>query len=201
MEFRSTCLTESITLQKKIIKAEKLLFSFNKYSTALSTERKALEAALLVDSIAPPAAAATKAAIEAIKLLQNILDKTQTVLIESTNVIINIEKTRITYSLNKNAQNSRSQWSQYLNSLFVVTPKGSTKMSVEAKSSDVAPNYGLTNDYKEAQTVAFNWHLAFYTNNDSQRFVDSSNAFELSCGTTAEKENDTWSVEIKKDKY
>lgn len=201
MEFRSACLSESIALQKKIIKSEKLLFSFNKYSTFLSTERKALEAAQLAGIIFLPLGVCVETALKATKLLQQALDKAQKALIQSTNALINLEKVRIAYELNKNAQNSRSQWSQYLSSLFVVTWKGSTKMSVEAKSSDIAPNYGLTSDYKEAQTVAFNWHLAFYTNNDSQRLVDSKNAFELSCGTTAEKENDTWSVEIKKDKY
>lgn len=201
MQFRTVALKESIDLQKKIIEAEQALFDLNSYSTFLSVSLDINRALLVFSVLAPPEMAEIEKIIQELEEAQQTLDKTQKGIIKATNALIKVEKARILYKLNKDGYDQRQQWSYFLNALCYVTFEGDTVMAVEPDDpSEVAPNYGLTKNYKQQQMVAFKWHLLFSTKDEAQRFLDTTNNFELSVGATANK-GETWSVEIKKDRY
>jgi hypothetical protein len=149
---------------------------------------------------ATPAAPALWAAVDVIHAQREVLDKVQKGIIQAVNIYIQIEKTRLLLKFNSAGHSMTSQWSQYLNAFIIVRPDGDTKMAVKAETSDLAPNYGLTQGYKREQTVAYKWQLKMATRNDSQQFVKSTNQFELFCGTNPNQEENTWSIEITKDK-
>lgn len=203
MQFHSVALQESIDLQKKIIKAEKMLFDMNLLSTTLRLKLAADATLLSLASIAMDLPEMIRLGAEIAQTIkkQKQLDKVQKTLINTTNAFIKIKVAQLTYQLNSNAYSFEKNWSHFLTAFFAITPTNIPTMAVQADTSaGWGPNYGLTKNYKQQQMVAFKWHLFFFTKDDAQKFLDTKNYFELSAGATANK-GDTWSVEIKKDKY
>jgi hypothetical protein len=199
-QFRSACLDDSISLQRQIIQAEKELFALNSLSTTLRISEKDTRAAAIAASETPPVAAKLWEQVEQINQSRQALDKVQKGIIQATDLHIKIEKMRLLLKYNSDAYKMTRQWDQYLLTLIVVRPDGDTKMAVKAETSDLAPNYGLTDHYKREQTVAYKWQLRMATQNNEQHFVQSANTFELFCGTNPNQEDEKWSIEITKDK-
>jgi len=195
-QFRSTCTTETIDLQKTIINYEKKLFWLNPASSALRKALQIAEAAALV----PATAAQALQAIESIKKAQDFLDKTQKTLIKAANLHIQTKNIQLIYKLNKNAYDTNKNVSDLLRSFFIVHPTNSPSLAVKPDKDEIAPNYELVDDYKDRQMVAYKWQLFFFTKADAQNILETRNSFQLECGATADKDENTWSVEIKKDK-
>ena len=201
-QFRSTCTTETIDLQKTIISYEKKLFWLNPVSTTLRLDLIAAKVELGIALASDNATAAAKALekIEEIKEKQNQLDKAQKALIQAANLYIKTKNAQIIYQLNKNGYDTNKNPSALLTSFFVVRPTNSPWLAVKPDKDEIAPNYELVDDYKDRQMVAYKWQLFFFTKADAQNILETRNSFQLECGATADKDEDTWSVEIKKDK-
>lgn len=201
IQFRSICLSDSVELQKKIIRAEKQLFLLNPVSTLLKNQLLAAEAELALASAGGPLAVQLIAQILEIKARQQQLQQLQTGIILSTDQMIQSEKL-ISIAKIKSANVSLGEtWSTLVYSSFTVDSDSTTSMAVKAKTSEEAPNYELDSHYRSIQAMAFNWQLKYFTNPKSQKLLSSQNSFSISCGTAPLKNGDKWSVEIQKDKF
>lgn len=203
MHFRSQCLTESIELQKHLIKAEKSLFLLNPISTALRVKLEiySLQLAIAIDTGNAGEAARLAIEIENTIEKQKKLDKAQNALIDAANTYAKIRMVMIAGQMNYKSYKDSDRWSYFLTSLRAIYPEKIPELAVKPDTTfGWGPNYGLTDDYKTRQMVAFNWHLLFSSNDKAQKLVDTKNYFALSCGATAQK-GDSWTVEIRKDKF
>ncbi len=203
MQFLSTCLTESIELQKKIIRAEKQLFLLNPLSTTLQTQLKVATAELAAATAVgnfPAAAKATEALVK-IRSDQLKLNQLQSGIISSTNAFIKIDDAIIVNKIKARTFQKNQNWFIYFKMFFSVRSAFSTEMAVQPKTSGLAPNYELKAAYKSNQTVAYNWQFIYFTKAESQKLLISENSFLLSCGTMPNRKADSWSVEIQKDKF
>ncbi|MFZ3230812.1 MAG: hypothetical protein WA160_11455 [Pseudobdellovibrio sp.] len=201
MQFRKSCLDESISLQKKMIQSEKLLFALNPLSTYLQTNLTYKEVLLKTAGINPYLAIELEAEIIIIKEQQALLDKKQKAIIATAKAYILSSQGSTLKKLTQNAYISQDKWAPYLKKIFRIGLNSQSQFAVKAESSGIAPNYGLEQDYKRLQRVAYNWHLQLLTKNENQNILKSNNDFAMSCGTMANKSGNTWSIEIIKDKY
>ena len=203
MQFLSTCLTESIELQKKIIRAEKQLFLLNPVSTTLQTQLAVATAELAVATASgnAPAVAKALASLAKIRSDQLKLSQLQSSIILSTNAFIKIGNAVILNKIQTQTFQTSQSWFIYFKVFFSVRSGQATEMAIQPQTSGLAPNYELKPTYKANQTVAYHWQLKYFTKNESQKLLNSQNSFLLSCGTIPERKADTWSVEIQKDRY
>ena len=198
MQYRTTCLTESIKLQKKIIAAEKNLFSLNPLSTALQVKYDLtlteILAALTISNY--PLAAKLKADLIKIQTDQSRLDHAQKTIIATARLAISAETLQIEKVLKAQSLQLSQKWSFFLLSFFTVRPSHFAQMSVQAKTSGIAPNYELKDNYKQNQAVAFVWQMKYFTKTEQQQLVKSKNNFEMSCEAKPSQSEDRWSIEI-----
>lgn len=193
-QFRKSCLTESIQLQKEIIIAEKTLFALNPLSTALQLQFD-LKLAELPFSFGP---AYIKVAAELAKIEadQMKLDRSQRSLISSTNFLINLKLAAITTQMLQNSIVQSKRWQSFLMTFFTIYPERMARMSVRAISYGIAPNYELQDDYKRLQMVAFTWQMKYQTRRDAQTLVDAQPSFVMHCQAVPEERDEKWSIEI-----
>ena len=203
MNFLSICLTESIALQKKIIKAEKQLFMLNPLSTSLETQRNIVTTELTAAVALGNAPVIAKATATLLKIRSNQLQlqQSQQIIILSTNTFIKVETANIIQKIHTRTSESAKSWSNYLRIFFDTRPGQVFEMAVQPLTSGLAPNYELKAGYKELQTVAFHWQFKYFIKSESQKLLTSENSFLVSCGTEPQRKANTWSVEIQKDKY
>ena len=200
ISFRSECLKETINLQKKLIQAEKKLFFFN--FPARTLEIRLLKASAIAVAVpGTPAGIAALAEVTAIQLEQLRLDKVQKVIIFTATLEAQAETLRIQRKLTQMSHSLGKVWSFYIRTLFVVSPAQITEMAVQPLRFGFAPTYELKPQYKRLQAVAFNWQFQYWTKSESQDLFQSSNSFQLSCGTEPERNGEVWTVEIQKDKF
>jgi len=203
LQFQSTCIKESLLLQKSIIQAEKKLFSLNPLSSILSYRMKVAQLQLTAATLAMnfPAIASATAEIARIRQQQIKLDQIQRSLIFMTNSRIAVENLRIQSQINQATSSLSNRWNFFIQTFLIIRSDRISKMAVQARTSGLAPNYELKPNYKVEQAVAFNWQLRYLTRNDSQRFLKSSNRLKLSCGVLPNRNGEIWSAEIQKDKF
>ncbi len=202
-KFLSICFTESIELQKKIIKAEKQLFLLNSLSTILQTQHDIFTANLIAATVAgnAPAVVIAKTALIKIRASQTQLNHSQQIIILTTNTLIKAGTANIIQKIHASTTESAKTWSDYFRVFFSIRSEQDSEMAVQPRTSGVAPNYELKPSYKELQTVAFNWQFRYFTKSEAQKLLSSQNSFLVSCGTKPERKANAWTVEIQKDKY
>ena len=196
MQFRTTCLKESVEMQKEIISIEKKLFSLNPLSTALQLDYDLTIAASEVTGILVPIAAALRAKAALIKVEQVQLDLVQRGLIQTAEVMVALNTSKVEMKMLQDSSKLSRAWSLFLRSFYVIRPSHIAQVSVRASTSGVAPNYELTTNYKQDQKVAFKWQLKYSTRAESQTLLKSENSFELECQATPLEKGNSWSIEI-----
>ncbi len=198
MQFRSGCLTKSISLQKRIILAEKKLLALNPVSTAIQLRYDLTEILRVAAAVAEnwPEVARLTIELSQIRNQQMALDRMQKTIITSTQIMSLENTSQIAIDLQQNALQFGRLWAVFLKTIFVVYPSHFSQVSVRAKTSGIAPNYELKDSYKSDQKVAFNWQLRYFTKNESQGLVTSQNSFEMNCQASPNKSGDQWSIEI-----
>ncbi len=198
-QFRSTCLTESINLQKKIIEFEKKLFLLNPLSTLLDQQLKLAYLQLAAVPASPALAAKIWIEIARINAQQLKLDRTQRGIIFVANSVIAADLILTKSKIISKTHDLSQIWAVYIETIFSVD-SFRTEMAVRPLRSGMAPNYELKPSYKALQTVAFNWHFSYFTKVESQTLVASQNEFLLSCGIQPERRESRWELEIQKDR-
>lgn len=196
MQFRRTCYTQSIELQKNIIATEKKLFALNPLSTALQLQYDLKIAEAGVSFLLVPVVAELLAEAAVIRARQFQLDRLQRGLIFSGQILIAAKTSQIQSQMIGESNNLSRIWSFFLRTVFPIKPLHVARVSVRARASGIAPNYELKPNYKDEQKVAFVWQLQYSTKLEHQSLVNSKNSFELQCQATPLKKENTWSVEI-----
>lgn len=183
MQYRTTCLVESIKLQKEIILAEKKLFALNPLSTALQLKYD-LTAAELVVALSVfnyPAAFKLEADLIKIQADQLKLDRLQKMIISTAQLMIVANTLKIESTLKEQALYLSQRWNFFLLSFFIIHSPQLAQVSVQTRTSGIAPNYELKDSYMQDQKVAFIWQMKYLTKNEKQKLVKSKNSFEMSC--------------------
>ncbi len=200
---RSTCVKQSIEIQKNVILAEKKLFALNPLSTSLRLQLIMANIELAASIVPPnPAAfASATARINSIKYQQQQLDRLQKSIINFAKLKAKAETLNLVADLYKHFHESGSIWSFFLTATNLLQVKNHINVSVEPDIEDVAPNYGLTSNYKTSQALVLTWQHRFRTNDQAQKLLSTSNSFDFSCGSSPHKKGDTWHIEIKGDKF
>ncbi len=192
---RSTCVQQSISIQKNIINAEKALFALNPISSALRLRLAAGTAQVLAGQMQG------LIIIKNARDEQAALDKLQQGIITSANAQIQISTQNLLLQLHNHFTEMGSFWKFYLAITNRIYVSRWPQVAVEPDFESLAPNYGLTKDYQQIQKLALSWQHRFRTNRAAQKLLDSENEFQFSCGAGPLKEGSKWSVEIKGDKF
>lgn len=198
---RSTCILQSIELQKEMIGFEKKLFQLNPLSTTLRLRLIAAEAQLLTSAGNPVAIAAALAQIASIREQQQVLDGIQKTIIKTAHFKSQLATAAMLLKIQMHLQEMGSIWQFYLTSFSAMYVSHAAQVAVEPDFEDLAPNYGLTSDYKTAQKLVLTWQHSYRTKQAPQRIIDSANQFEFTCGAGPNKKGNQWSVEINAGKF
>lgn len=200
---RSTCLIETIKIQKHIIASEKKLFALNPLSTSLRLRLAIAYAELATAIDTYNVAAATKATyeIESITQQREELEHIQKALINGAQNLARIEVLATLSKIISHFNEMSLIWKFYLYLTNSIQIARSPKIAVSPDFDDTAPNYGLDSEYKTTQQVVLYWQHHLRTNNESQRLLASENSYEFSCGAGVNKKGEKWTIEIKGDRF
>lgn len=200
---RSTCVIQSIEIQKNVILAERTLFALNPLSTSLRLQLIMANLELAA-SIVPPNPAAFASAttrINSIKYQQQQLDRLQKATINFAKLKAKADTLKLVANLHQHFHESGSVWSHFLTATNSLQVKNHISISVKPDIEEVAPNYELTSNYKSTQALVLTWQHLFRTKEQAQKLLNTTNSFDFSCGSSPHKKGDKWHIEIKGDKF
>lgn len=203
MQFRKTCLSDVLEVERQIIQDERRLFTLNPLAKVLRMQLIVAQAQLAAaTAVANPVAIAQATAdIIAIQNKQIQLDRLQRSIILTAEANLISKTAVLTADYSKASADLSSRVTQFLKFMIRILPAQRTEFAVQPRTSGLAPEYELKPNYKALQAVAFNWQLNYFTTRSAQKFLDSANKFSLSCGFTADRIGDKWTLEIQKDRY
>ena len=121
MQFRSTCLHESIEIQRQIILFEKKLFALNPLSTSLQLDYDITIAASEVAEIAVPVAIALKAKAALIRAEQIQLDVVQNGLIKVAEAMVALQTSKLEMKMLHDSSKLSGAWTFFLRSIIQIS--------------------------------------------------------------------------------
>lgn len=201
-KMRSTCLNESLKIEKNLIRSEENLFKLNTLARALRLQLKLayVELAAALASENPVWVAEVQMKISQIKGQQKNLDWLQQNLIRMAKIQIQTETWLLQNKLSQIAKESNSIWSFYLSSFTKVHLTHASEMAVIRDSPEMGPVYELAQDYEARQRLAYQWHHLFQTKSESQTMLSTQKEFDMSCSVSAQKGKTQWTLSINVDK-
>ncbi len=198
---RATCINQSIEIQKDIISSEKKLFALNPLSTALRVGLGVAAAEIVASAGNPLIIADATLRIKSIREQQKNLDKLQKSIIKYAEIKTKISSAKIMRDIYQHFSEMGSIWAFYLSATNAIYPRRLPQVAVEPDFDDIAPNYGLTKDYKTTQQLVLSWHHSYRTKQTAQQTIDKDFDFAFSCGAGPNQKGNKWLVEIKGDKF
>ena len=201
---RKTCLLESLASQKKVLRLERKLVLLNPVSTALRTNIKITQAALVVATIN---AQFSLVAILQKKLLtlykqQQQLDLLQKALLSQINFLLAYETQSIINKINHHIGVESSYWKPIIQAQSHFTKNRQSEIAFTPDTEGgLGPNYVLKKQAEALQSLSFIWHYSFRTMDRFQDIVFWTNQLKLNCSAIPQFGDKQWSVKISQGKF
>ena len=202
-QFRKTCLTEAVSIERHLVNAEQKLFKLNAVSTALRAEIIALKAAIAAAVATYNAPLAEQLTLQLNKAYkqQDLLDSAQKALIRFADLRAQTEYFLIFTKNNPKLYQRTSAWSEFLFSFSSMRASQPPRLSVKPDSiGGKGPNYELESNYKTTQRVELFWN-SFLLNLKTELLENASMIqYSMHCQIEAEEKEKKWELKINLDK-
>lgn len=201
---RKTCLLESVKSQKKILKIERNLVQLNPISTALRSQIKITQVALVVATINSQAALIVLLQKKLVELYaqQKRLDFLQKSLIYRIQFLLTYESQSIIQKVNQSVNTDSNYWSDIIQTQSHFSKNNQSEIAFMPDSEGgLGPNYVLKKNANRLQSLSFIWQYTFRTLEKFQAYVFWNNHLKMTCAVIPQFGGNLWSVKISQGKY
>lgn len=201
---RKVCLLESVHSQKKILRIERKLVQLNPVSTALRSQIKITQAALVVAAINSQAALIIVLQKKLVELYtqQKKLDFIQKSLIYKIQFLLTNESQSVIQKINQTVDADSKDWANIIQTRSYFSKNNLAEIAFMPDSEGgLGPNYVLKKNAEKLQSLAFIWQYSFRVLEKFQAYVFWANHLKMTCAAIPQFGDNLWSVKISQGKF